>query len=559
MVTQGSALNSAGGRAADEAAIWHTWAALGVGIAALALLIYFDLQTNLVIIDEYARRWMIERLAGGHGLARWGQNSGLVQVFAALPLALLHLEPRFYRLSLIPFLVLEAFITWKFARRLGADQFWSAVAAILLVSAPLTLSVATGIMNESVFLGLLMAAAWFAADWVEQRRNQWLCLAMLVLATVQREQAAAIVPAIGLAIILARAKRRPTWIDLAWLAAAAVLVTLAVELPHLLPSVGGLGYPTRPIGSSALSAYGVLSGVLVHLAYPVFDLVNLPIVLGLLFIPLCLGLLARLPVEGRRLGRAEMLPVALATFGLLGAAKLLVFFQAPMFPGPNFGTWGLGPTTLPNPKANLFPDWLFGVIELLTIATFVVMLIWRRRAWTPVNLGPVGVLLVFISLSQFLPLFVYDQTLDRYFLAVAAPLVPLTCAWISRAPRLPRGAKEFALASLVAGLLVYVAGQQDYTAWLVARDQAAQIAYQRYPPSQVVAGTEASEEYIWVPAANDPAGNLPKSVSDYPNAVLLFAGQDDPRPGVAYHSLASGKIVIIYRAPTYLHCDPYCR
>lgn len=308
-----------------------------------------------------------------------------------------------------------------------------------------------------------------------------------------------------------------------------------------------------------MSQYGFLTNALVHLAYPVFDLVNLPIVLGLLFIPLSFGLVARLPSEGRRSGRIEMLPVALAMFGLLGAAKLVSIFQAPMFPGLNFGIWGLGPTTLPNPKPNLFPDWLFVAIELLTVATFALMLIWRRRAWNPTNLGPVGILLVFVALSQFLPLFVYDQTFDRYFLAVAAPIVPLLCAWISRAPRLPRGARTFALASLAAGVLVYVAGQQDYTAWLVARDQAAHIAYQRYRPTQVAAGTEASEEYIWVPAADDPGGNLPTSVSDYPNAVLLCAGQNDPRPGVVYNSIASGKIVIVYRAPTYLHCDPYCR
>lgn len=229
MVTAAS--SRAPARAHTRAHDWQTWAVLAVGLAALGLLVYFDLQTNLVIIDEYARRWMIQRLASGHGLAQWGLNSGLVQIFAALPLAALHLEPKFFRLSLIPFLVLEAFVSWKLARRLGADYFWSAVAGVLMVSAPLTLSVATGIMNESVFLGLLLATTWFAADWVEDGRNWWLCLALLALATIQREQGAALVPAIGLALLTARPKRKVTIRDLGVLAAMALVAWLAVVVP----------------------------------------------------------------------------------------------------------------------------------------------------------------------------------------------------------------------------------------------------------------------------------------------------------------------------------------
>jgi hypothetical protein len=57
-------------------------------VVALACVAYFDLQTNVSFNDEYARRWTIQRLLDGHGLALWGANPGLVELAAGWLVAL---------------------------------------------------------------------------------------------------------------------------------------------------------------------------------------------------------------------------------------------------------------------------------------------------------------------------------------------------------------------------------------------------------------------------------------------------------------------------------------
>src|SRR6202022_3465421 len=85
---------------------------IAIALLAIAAVAYFDLQTNLTIVDEYARRWTIQRIADGHGLVFWGSSPNLVQIASALPLALLHLEPRFWRLAGLPFLMAGALFSW---------------------------------------------------------------------------------------------------------------------------------------------------------------------------------------------------------------------------------------------------------------------------------------------------------------------------------------------------------------------------------------------------------------------------------------------------------------
>jgi hypothetical protein len=42
----------------------------------------------------------------------------------------------------------------------------------------------------------------------------------------------------------------------------------------------------------------------------------------------------------------------------------------------------------------------------------------------------------------------------------------------------------------------------------------------------------------------DTTGTVPRSLQQPPKVLLVFAPNDDPRPGVAYRSIAPGKIVI---------------
>jgi hypothetical protein len=107
-----------------------TWLPVAIEAVAVLLIVYFDLQTNLSFNDDYARRWTLERMAAGKGLALWGPNPGLVQLAASAPLALSRLESRFWRLGAVRFLVLGMVASWRVALRLGADQFWAAIAGV---------------------------------------------------------------------------------------------------------------------------------------------------------------------------------------------------------------------------------------------------------------------------------------------------------------------------------------------------------------------------------------------------------------------------------------------
>ena len=522
-----------------------TVAVVVLGLLAMAAVAYFDLQTNVLFNDEYGRRWTIEHLASGHGLSLWGTNTGLVQILVALPLGWLHLEPRFFRLTGLPFLVLCFYFSARLANRLGADGFWSAVGGFVVAAAPLTLSVATGLMNETVFLGLLMGACWFGVSWVEEGRGRLWAIGYVLLATLQRQQGAALVPFIAIALLVTRprASRKRDMVALAGLSAGALL---AVKLPSGFHTVTGIGHTVADVPAGALPGGGALLGrALVHLAYPVFDLVTLPAILGLVAMPFLVALWPRFESERRRTGRLDLLPFALGVFGVLGSLKLIISFGASIFPGNVFGIWGLGPTTLPNDKPNLFPVALWVALEALTTATYVVLLLRRRRAWHPQHLGGTGVLLLGLAVSQLLPVLVYQGAFDRYFLAVLAPLAPVLAVLASRGAGRAGLARPWAVGAMAAGLLIYVAGQQDYQAWVVARDTAARGLYAQYPADQVYSGVEPIEEHVWLPAADDQTGTKPKDVRSQPAVALEFAPLGDSRPGVSYWSLAPGRIVIV--------------
>ncbi len=526
--TTESPVGSAG--AVEAAPRWLYLVPLAIALVALVCVAYFDLQTNLSFNDEYARRWTIQRFLDGHGLALWGANPGLVQLAAAGLVALSHSEPRFWRLAVLPFIAVAGLFAWKTARRLGADRFWAATAAATVVAGPITLSLATGLMTETVFLGLFLGATWFALRWVLDGKGMAWCVAWAVLATLQRPQGGGLVLGVAAGLWLASNSRRLKVRDFAGLAILSLGVIAAYELPNRLfrgVATPGVGPPQSVF----------------KFAFTVANVVSLPVMLGLLLLPFVVGMLARLPVERHRLGRMEMIPAAIAFAGLVGSGTMLVALHSDILPGNYLGKWGLGPKLLPGPKVDLFPLPLLLPMELVALVAGLVLLAWRRRVWQARLLGTGGAMLTVFAISQFLPLLWYAGLFDRYFVLVAAPLAPLLAAMVSRSDWRPRLSAAWAIAFLGVGLVTYVVGQQDYTGWQVARDIAARSAYSQAPPVEVQAGYEETAEHVWVPAADDPS--LPRDLVNNPRIYLVFTGPNDPRPGASYSSLSPGRIIIV--------------
>jgi hypothetical protein len=166
-------------------------------------------------------------------------------------------------------------------------------------------------------------------------------------------------------------------------------------------------------------------------------------------------------------------------------------------------------------------------------------------------LDPRLVFLLATSGLQLLLLLPNTVTLyDRYYLPVAAPLVPMLCALAERHAR-PAGA-GIAGATCVFLLGLSVVYEQDYQSWQAARDHAARLAYRCAIPARVNAGYEANAVYVEVPEY-ERTGQARRAIvrRDFiisgppnPDLWLEFAAPDDARPGVRYASLNPGKVVI---------------
>jgi hypothetical protein len=190
-------------------------------------------------------------------------------------------------------------------------------------------------------------------------------------------------------------------------------------------------------------------------------------------------------------------------------------------------------------------------IEIAAVTTFVLLFVLRRRWWTPRAHPPDALFLVMISALQFLPLLAVQWFIyDRYYFPVIAPLIPLVAALAARANH-QGAARAWATAAIAAGLTLYVVGEQDYVAWQVARDRAAQLAYQTASPDQVQAGFEANAVYVELPSyeRTGRADFFAILGPAHPQITLLFAPAGDPRPGVSFWSLAPGKIVLASPPP----------
>jgi hypothetical protein len=236
-----------------------------------------------------------------------------------------------------------------------------------------------------------------------------------------------------------------------------------------------------------------------------------------------------------------------AGLGVVGAIGCLVDLQqfGMTFPGNVLSPLGFA-AILGGSKPPIFPAPVFRAIEIAAVATFVVLLVLRRRWWTPRELPPDAMILVLIAALQFVPLMLVQWFIyDRYFLPVVAPLIPVVAAVAGRAHR-QFAARVWATAAIAAGLTLYVIGEQDYLAWQAARDQAARLAYAMASPEQVQAGFEANAVYVELPRyeRTGRADFFATLGPEHPQITLLLAPDGDRRAGVPYSSLAPGRIVL---------------
>jgi len=515
-----------------------TWPAWALGAGALLLIAAFDLGPPLAFNDDWGMAWSVRHLNLLHPHVYPGDSAlALPQIIWGWLFSLGGGDQRLLRLSELVFVGMTMYAGHRLARLLGAAPAESVLAALAPLALPVFTADATTFMTDVPYVGLLMLSALGAARWLHDgdRRGLGLCGLFAVLATLQRQIGVLIPLALTLTLLLER--RRPegrewTWLALLWAGCLAAVV---------LPAVTGLAPPTQSnrLVAALTPRPGVIVGALNHL----------PAMLGLgllIFLP---GLLAT--ARGRLLRPATL---------LLATLLLAVVFAAPqpnpsVFPGNVFTAASLNWTILPGDKPPVFPGPLYLALELAALFTTMVLLVRTPlRGWLRPRSGPAG-FLALLAATQLLPLVLLSYVaFDRYYLPVIAPLVPLAAWSVSGAPRAARS-YALGLGIVVLGLALYAAGEQDYQAWQVARDQAARLAYETYSPYDVRAGYEAQAVYGEVPyydrtgrplsaLAQPGAHDFSIDGPEHPLAELEFAPPDDPRPGFGYWSLAPGKIVI---------------
>jgi hypothetical protein len=527
--------------AAGPAPRWAPPGLLLVGLLGLALIVYFDLGPPLAFNDDWGFAWNVRHFWFPPRTYPADSALALVQVtFAWLVTLGSHADPRWLRLSEVPFVLLLMAASAALAGRLGASRAWMAVAGLAPLASPVFTADATTFMTDVPYTALLMAAAWAGVAWLRSgsRTGMVLCVLFTLLAGLQRQVGVAIPVGVTLAILLARPRPREDWAGVVMLWAAAALAIIGPAALNLTP-------PTQ--------ANRLQAALHIDPIYPLAGFLFLPGMVGLALLPFAAGLWTAGSGGGR--WRGPLL------FGYL-LVQGLVFWvaQFDIFPGNVFTPRSLNWTFMPGAKPYIYPAWSILVLEAAAVAATAGML-WRHRLWWPNRERPESRLLLLIALTQFLPMLLLSYlTFDRYYLPVVAPLVPLAAAAATHTIR-PRLAIGYALGAVAFGLALYAVGEQDYQAWQDARDQVARMAYQQASPLQVNAGYEANAVYGEVPTydrtgkilsglAKPGARDFSAAGPDDPVLVLYFGAPDDPRPGVTYRSLASGRIVMAPPTPS---------
>ena len=526
---------------------------VALGLVACMALIYFDFGPPLAFNDDWGMSWGARQLIGAHRLRVFPSQSALalLQSLWAWLFTLGHPDQRLLRLSVAPLALLACWSSYLWAKRVGADWRWALIAGVLPLGTPVFMGGATSFMTDVPYVALLLTAGAMAQAWVQDGRWRWLCVGMVVIAPLERQIGASLPAAITAALLLSRLKtlgRR----DAAALAVMWVGTALSVVMPVLARVA-----PATEV--NRVAAFGALT-----LKHQLQVLFFLPGTVGLFLLPFAVALGLSVPRRSRH--RALFRPGPLLA-SLVGAfAIMFVFFHGAMgytyLPGNLWQADALNPVLVFSrnsyiSKPLVYPQWLFASFSAGAAITGVLLLVGHRHRWSLPQLGPRQVVPVLIALSQLLPLFLLQtRVFDRYYLAVALPLVPLLATWASEV-RLQAPALAFAVFAIAAGVAMYIAGQQDYEAAQAARDQAAQMMYRLAPPDAVNAGYEANATYVEIPLYDHSgalAGGLARSQFDpdfaasgpvHPRYHLEMRPQSDPLPGVNYSSVASARIVIV--------------
>lgn len=513
-----------------------------IALAVFMMVLYFDLQTKLPLGDEWMFRWSFEKFAQGKGLHLWPGliPFNILEDILALPIYWLNSDPRLIRLVVIPFLILLAIYTRKIALYLGASIFWANIAALAVACSPLTLSVGSGFMSDISYLALMMMALFYALKWIQEGKYSTGAISACILASLQRQQGMAITFGIILFLLLQKNKKlnRKDWLSIGVL----IIGTFsAIYLPYRL------GISSSHLNNLSENFFHL--NVLSTLAHSVEAIFNLPIMIGLISIPFALGLAHK---KNERVLSKNKLPLVFFAIGLIGLFSSVFFILIPgasIFPGDYLHYAGLGPLFLIGAKTPVLPLPFFRFLELLCIFSFSVLLIWKHKLWTPERLKFSGIVLIMLGFFQLGTALLYPDR-DRHFLAVVVPIIPLVASWLPKQDGTSRTlplAKIWAISTILLGVIFYGVAQQDYIAWHIAIEQTIEQIPSSTPLINVDLGYEGDGVFVQIPAF-EKTGTMPfnptYSRPPHPKWHLVFASSNDPRPGVSYTSIASGKIIL---------------
>jgi hypothetical protein len=505
-------------------------------MVSVSLVVYFDRMSPFAFNDEWAYAWSVAHFNLAHVRLMPEQAAlALVQIAWAATLSLGQSDLRALRMTMAPFLIVGALGSYRCARLLGVNEFWSSASAGAVLANPLILTLATSFMSDVPYLALVLATAWAGTAWICGGRGHVAVIALTFAAVLQRQQAIAIPLAVTVGLLFARRDRLVDRNDVA----ALVAVWAADGFAIVLPTLAGISLPIQP-SLLHLARSGVNP---VHYMEPV--MFALPVT-ALIITPFLAGLALRPPTL-QEVSAPTVVPLMVGALGLLAMVYLT---QHLFMPGNVWTASGFTPTSIVGRKPPGVLPLVFLAWDVLAAGT-IVAVCWRRRTdWRIPEIGAGGVFLLGLALSQLLPIFALPTSFyDRYFLPVAAPLLPLAALLASRGVR-QRFAMGWAVATVLFGLLTYSGFQQDYEAWQQARDRAAKMAYLLAEPSTVSAGYEANGVYDDLPMfqATGVHHTTQRDVRgpDRPSIWLAWSTQSDPRPGADYASLlAPGRIVLV--------------
>lgn len=505
---------------------------------ALAVIAAFDLQPVTALDDDWGYLYSVRHLAAGDGLRWFPTDSALhlVQTLWATAVTLGRPDPRALRLSGLPFLGLAVAALYGTARSLGAAPFWSAVAAAALLTTPVAAAVEASFMSDVFYLGLLMAAVYLLVRWVDGRAPAWVFALVAVAASLQRLHGVMLAPLALLALLLVHRRRGARRSEVAAVAALGLAAVIVFELPNLI-GAGGAQMRERAGALAALHPRQLIEPLLV-----------LPDMLGWFATPFLLVLARRPPAR-------RLWPLVVALVLLTALVTWWSVFEQGLW----YVKWsggGVGPGTMGGAKPHIARLFTYVRWYDLAMPPLLGVLLWQAAPRGLAALGGTSWLLLAASASQLVPM-VQTGPVDRYFLVVAAPLLPVLALHATRldpalASRL--GALLLALANLGA----WAVAEQDYLAWQAAAERVARSVYAQVPPLDVAAEYELNANYAAVPYY-DRTGRYAEtapgraSLADLtvflefgpsdPRVRLCFAGRGDPRPGADYFSLAPGRIV----------------